>query len=89
MEAVNSPQHYQGKSIEAIQVIDEFKLSFCLGNVIKYILRAKSKGNYLQDLKKAKWYLEHEINQHLPIEVELPLVSEDTIESNFKEEYHG
>lgn len=86
MEKVKNPLHYQGKSIEAIQVIDEFGLSFSLGNVIKYILRAKKKGNYVQDLEKAKWYLEHEINKHTPIEVEIPTINED---DTFNAELNG
>ena len=36
-------------------------MGFCLGNAIKYIWRADEKGNAVQDLEKAKWYLEREI----------------------------
>lgn len=60
-EVVNHPDHYQGNSIEVIDVIEDFQLGFNLGNAIKYILRAGKKGNKLQDLKKAIWYLEREI----------------------------
>ena len=64
-EQVNHPSHYGGKDnpYEAIKVIDAWNLDFCLGNVVKYISRAGKKGNNSkeQDLKKALWYLEHEI----------------------------
>jgi len=59
-DLVNHPKHYQGKSLESINVIEDFDLGFHLGNAIKYILRAEKKGNKIQDLKKAIWYLERE-----------------------------
>lgn len=61
MDNVNHPQHYKGKSIECIQVIEAFDLGFNLGNTVKYVLRAGKKGNRLEDLKKAAWYLNREI----------------------------
>jgi hypothetical protein len=63
MEAVNSPQHYQGKGLEAIDVIENFDLNFNLGNTIKYVLRAGKKGNKKEDLEKAVWYLKRELNK--------------------------
>lgn len=60
---INSPQHYQGKGIEVIDVIEAFELNFALGNAVKYILRADKKANKKQDLEKAKWYLEHELDK--------------------------
>lgn len=66
-EHVNHPSHYGGEDniYEAIKVIEAWDLGFCLGNAIKYISRAGKKDNnsYLQDLKKAKWYLEREITK--------------------------
>jgi len=62
-ELVHHPQHYQGKGIEAIDVIEAFELNFALGNAVKYILRADKKANKKQDLEKAKWYLEHELDK--------------------------
>lgn len=57
--SIDHPAHYQSKGIEAIDVIDAFDLDFCLGNAIKYILRAgrKDKETKLQDIEKAMWYL--------------------------------
>lgn len=62
-EAVDHPQHYQSKTgLEAIDVIEAFNLNFNLGNVIKYILRCGKKDADIQELEKAKWYLEREIS---------------------------
>lgn len=59
---INHPSHYKGKTLEAIDVIDDFNLNFNLGNAIKYILRADLKGQRSNDLKKAVWYLHREID---------------------------
>lgn len=63
IDMVNHPQHYQ-HGIEPIDYIESHDLNFNLGNVIKYISRAPYKGTELEDLKKAKWYLEREIKKH-------------------------
>ncbi len=60
-EKVNHPSHYAGKKFEVIEIIDDFDLDFSLGNAIKYILRAGKKGSKVEDLKKAVWYLQHNI----------------------------
>ena len=62
-ERINHPAHYGGTNnpYEAIKVIDAWHLSFSLGNTVKYIARAGKKGERLEDLKKARWYLDHEI----------------------------
>jgi hypothetical protein len=66
-EMVNHPDHYGGEDnpYEAIKVIDEWNLGFCLGNTVKYISRAgkKNKEKELEDLEKALWYLQYYINQ--------------------------
>lgn len=60
---VDHPDHYGGKDnpFEAIKVIEAWKLGFCLGNALKYISRAGKKGNALEDLRKARWYIDREI----------------------------
>ncbi|MFG3582584.1 DUF3310 domain-containing protein [Streptomyces sp. NPDC047990] len=60
-DPVNHPSHYTWlpNGIEVIDITKHF--SFTLGNALKYIMRAGHKGNTLEDLKKAVWYLEHEI----------------------------
>jgi bisphosphoglycerate-independent phosphoglycerate mutase (AlkP superfamily) len=62
-DMVNHPPHYKAhpSGIEVIQITEH--MNFCLGNAIKYILRADHKGNKLQDLEKAKWYLTREIER--------------------------
>lgn len=65
IETVNHPAHYGGADspYEAIKVIDAWQLSFALGNAVKYIARAGKKGSALEDLKKAAWYIAHEIKK--------------------------
>lgn len=64
-DPINHPPHYNASSIEPIDVIEAWKLSFCLGNVVKYIARAgkKDPAKLVEDLKKATWYLAREIEQ--------------------------
>lgn len=64
-EAVNHPSHYGGSNnpYEAIKVIEAWQLNFNLGNVIKYISRAGKKGSKTEDLQKALWYLQREVNK--------------------------
>ena len=61
-DAVNHPAHYKVGGIETIDFIEAKKLGYNLGNVIKYLTRADHKGNKLEDLRKAQWYLTREIN---------------------------
>lgn len=62
--AVDHPPHYsEGREIEPIEVIMDWGLGFCLGNAIKYIGRAGRKGDALEDLRKAVWYLQREIQE--------------------------
>lgn len=63
MSVVHHPSHYNSGSIEVIDAIEDWKLGFCLGNVVKYVARADHKGNAIEDLKKAAWYLAHEISR--------------------------
>ena len=58
---VNHPAHYKVGGIETIDFIEAKQLSYHLGNVVKYIARADSKGNREEDLLKARWYLNREI----------------------------
>ncbi len=62
-EMVNHPKHYGGDNIyETIKVIEAWELDFHLGNVVKYISRAGKKLDTLEDLKKARWYLDRKIS---------------------------
>lgn len=60
-DPVNHPSHYTSGGIETIDVIEAWQLGFHLGNAVKYISRAGKKGDALEDLKKARWYLDREI----------------------------
>ena len=60
-DPVDHPVHYtsHASGIEVIQITEH--MGFCLGNAVKYILRCDLKGNAIEDLKKARWYLDREI----------------------------
>jgi len=62
-DAVNHPPYYSTGGIEAIDVIEAWDLGFHLGNCVKYISRAGRKGDRLEDLKKAAWYLDRLIEK--------------------------
>ena len=64
-EQVNHPEHYggEGNVYEAINIIESYDMNFNLGNVIKYTLRAGKKLDSVEDLKKAVWYLNREIDR--------------------------
>ncbi len=63
VDNVNHPEHYKShpSGVEAIQITEHE--NFCIGSVFKYLLRRKYKGKELQDLKKARWYLDKEIER--------------------------
>ena len=66
-DVINHPSHYTRGKIEVIDFIEDQQLPYHLGNVIKYIARAGYKGDKLEDLKKARWYLDRyikEVMQH-------------------------
>lgn len=60
-DMVNHPAHYKVGGIETIDFIEAKKLSYNLGNVVKYITRADYKGSRKIDLEKARWYLNREL----------------------------
>jgi hypothetical protein len=62
-DSVNHPKHYTShpSGVECLDVAEH--LSFCLGNAIKYIWRCDLKGNALDDLRKARFYLDREIKR--------------------------
>lgn len=66
VEFINHPAHYaEGRKYEPIDVINDWDLGFNLGNAVKYISRAgrKDPGATLQDLKKARWYIDYELDR--------------------------
>ncbi len=66
IDMVNNPPHYTQGGIETIDFIEAKSLSYNLGNVVKYITRADHKGNTVEDLMKARWYLDREITKLTP-----------------------
>ena len=70
-DQVNHPPHYGGEDnpYEAIKVIEAWRLNFCMGNAVKYISRvafaieATKTVSPIEDLKKARWYLDREIQK--------------------------
>lgn len=62
-ENVEHPSHYNAHNIEVIDFIQDWELNFCLGNVIKYVCRSPYKGTQIEDLKKAREYLDFEIKR--------------------------
>ena len=70
-EFVNHPKHYAGKKFEVIDIIEDFSLNFNLGNALKYLLRCNKKWNTIEDLQKAVWYINREIEHCKKIDKEI------------------
>lgn len=86
---INHPKHYTDGKIEVIDFIEDKKLGFHLGNVVKYVSRSgkKDESKTVEDLKKARWYLDRKIEKLEKVEeVEEPVILErdlqDLIEKN-------
>jgi hypothetical protein len=60
---VNHSSHYTFGKFEVIDVIEDWKLNYNMGNAVKYVVRAEHKGNKIEDLQKAIWYLQREIDR--------------------------
>ena len=62
-DPVNHPAHYTWlpNGVEVIDITETF--NFNLGNALKYIMRHEHKGNPMEDLKKARWYIDREISR--------------------------
>ncbi len=100
MSNINHPLHYNsllakckcGVQIECIDVVRN--MNFNLGNVVKYVWRAEHKGSVIENLKKARWYLDNEIErlaeecaiQSPGIDVTLGFVGKDLKKDPFRYE---
>lgn len=62
-DPIDHPDHYTVGGIEVIDAIEAWGLGFHAGNVVKYVARAGRKGDALEDLKKARWYLDRLIER--------------------------
>ena len=60
-DPVNHPKHYteHPSGVECIEITEY--MNFCVGNAIKYLWRAGLKGEQIEDLRKARWYIDREI----------------------------
>ena len=63
VDMVNHPPHYTAGGIETIDYIEAKEFNYHLGNAVKYIWRADEKWDAIEDLKKAKWYIERELKK--------------------------
>jgi hypothetical protein len=66
-DVVNHPAHYTAGGIEVIDFIEAKQLGYHLGNVIKYISRVDQKDDPIENLEKARWYLDREIQKRLDL----------------------
>ena len=62
-DMVNNPPHYtaHASGVECIEITEH--MNFCVGNAVKYLWRAGLKGNAIEDLKKARFYVDREIKR--------------------------
>jgi hypothetical protein len=74
---VNHPKHYTNhpSGVEAIEITEHF--NFNKGNAIKYIWRSADKGKEVEDLRKARWYIDREIARILNNADEPPFMKRD------------
>lgn len=61
VDLVNHPPHYTFGAIEVLDAIEDWDLDFHEAQVVKYVARALHKGERVQDLKKARFYLDRKI----------------------------
>jgi hypothetical protein len=63
IDVINQPKHYTAFPVEVIEITEN--LNFCRGNAVKYLCRAglKDPEKELEDLKKARWYVDREISR--------------------------
>ena len=62
-DPVSRPDHYMVGGIETVDFIEAKDLGYFAGQVIKYVARHQHKGNPVEDLRKAQWYLNREIER--------------------------
>lgn len=62
-DSIERPEHYTYSAVEVIEAIEAWQLGYHLGNVVKYVARAAHKGCELEDLQKARWYLDRVIER--------------------------
>ncbi len=65
-DKINRPSHYLQARAESIELIEDLGWGpeFCLGNALKYLMRCQFKGSFIDDLKKARWYVNRVIEYY-------------------------
>ena len=64
-DKINHPKHYcEGRKYEPIDVIEDWGLGMHGGNAVKYISRAGRKGDAIEDLEKARWYVDRYVQKN-------------------------
>lgn len=86
-DPVNHPAHYTTGKFETIDVIEDMQLPYHLGNVVKYIARAGKKNHtkYIEDLQKARWYLD----RYITLKQRLELPTWEKHDENDDKDYAG
>lgn len=79
-DPVKHPAHYTQGKIEVWDFIVDQRLGYLAGNVIKYVCRHEHKGNPLQDLQKARAYLDRLIDEHERDQASLESIRGSTIQ---------
>jgi hypothetical protein len=81
-DPVNHPKHYTShpSGVECIEITEH--LNFCIGNAIKYLWRAGLKGEQVEDLRKARWYIDREIARILNSQEDPPFMKRSIAEKN-------
>ena len=81
-DPVNHPKHYTShpSGVECIEITEH--LNFCIGNAIKYLWRAGLKGEQVEDLRKARWYIDREITRILNSQEDPPFMKRSIAEKN-------
>ena len=85
-DPVNHPKHYteHPSGVECIEITEH--MNFCVGNAIKYLWRAGLKGEQVEDLRKARWYIDREIARILNNKDEIARILNNKDEPPFMNE---
>jgi hypothetical protein len=86
-DPVNHPKHYNShpSGVECITIVEH--MGFCIGNAIKYLWRADKKGPPIEDLKKARWYIDREIQRREAMDLAEGDSGPVLIEQDFTDEH--
>jgi len=72
IDEINHPPHYTFGKLEVIEIIEAWGVGYHIGNVIKYVARCKHKDRFIDDLKKALWYLNRFVDRRCHVNINPP-----------------